>query len=38
MTDFTPEDYIQYRITRAKETIEEVRVHIENQFWNTAIN
>ncbi len=38
MTDFTPEDYIKYRIDRAKETIEEVRTHIENQFWNTAIN
>lgn len=38
MTDFTPEDYIKYRIGRAKETIEEVRVHIDNRFWNTAIN
>lgn len=38
MTDFTPEDYIKYRIDRAKETIEEVRVHIDNRFWNTAIN
>jgi uncharacterized protein (UPF0332 family) len=38
MTDFTPEDYIKYRIDRANETIEEVRVHIENRFWNTAIN
>lgn len=38
MTNFTPEDYIQYRIDRANETIEEVRVHIENRFWNTAIN
>ncbi|HPR33469.1 MAG TPA: HEPN domain-containing protein [Prolixibacteraceae bacterium] len=38
MSDFIPEDYIEYRITRSKETIEEVRVHIENRFWNTAIN
>jgi uncharacterized protein (UPF0332 family) len=40
MTDYnyTPEDYVKYRITRAKETIEEVRTHIENGFWNTAIS
>lgn len=38
MTDFTPEDYIKYRIDRANETIEEVRIHIDNRFWNTAIN
>lgn len=38
MTDFTPEDYIKYRIDRANETIEEVRTHIDNRFWNTAIN
>lgn len=38
MTDFTPENYIKYRIDRANETIEEVRVHIDNKFWNTAIN
>jgi len=38
MTDFTPEDYIKYRIDRAKETIAEVHTHIENRFWNTAIN
>ncbi len=38
MTDYSPQDYINYRIDRAKETIEEVRTHIENRFWNTAIN
>ena len=38
MTDFTPEDYIKYRIDRANETIKEVQVHIDNRFWNTAIN
>jgi hypothetical protein len=30
MKDFTPEDYIKYRIARANETIEEVRIHIDN--------
>ncbi len=38
MTDYTPQDYIQYRIAKANETIKEVRIHIENGFWNTAIN
>ncbi len=38
MTDYTPEDYIKYRIERAKGTITEIQKHIENKFWNTAIN
>ncbi len=38
MTDYTPEDYVKYRIDRAKETIEEVRIQIENRFWNTTVN
>lgn len=38
MTDYTPEDYIKYRLGRANETIGEVRIHIKNRFWNTAIN
>lgn len=38
MTDFTSNDYIKYRMDRAKETILEVQTHISNGFWNTAIN
>ena len=38
MTDYTSQDYIEYRINRAKETIQEVRSHIEKRYWNTAIN
>lgn len=38
MTEYKPEDYIKYRIKRAWETIDEVQTHIENKFWNTAIN
>ena len=38
MTEYKPDDYIKYRIERARETIDEVRIHIRNQFWNTAIN
>lgn len=38
MKKYKPEDYIEYRINRAIETIKEVEVHIQNRFWNTAIN
>ncbi len=38
MTDYKPSDYASYRIQKAKETLEEVKNHIENGFWNTAIN
>lgn len=38
MIEYRPEDYVKYRIGRAKETIQEVRTHIENKYWNTAIN
>ncbi len=36
--DYRPEDYSKYRLQRAKETILEVEVLIENHFWNSAIN
>jgi uncharacterized protein (UPF0332 family) len=38
MTEYKPEDYVKYRFGRAMETIEEVKTHIDNKFWNTAIN
>lgn len=38
MTDYKPDDYINYRIERANETANEVQVHINNKFWNTAVN
>lgn len=38
MTNLNPEDYSAYPLQRAKETIREVEKHIENGFWNTAIN
>lgn len=38
MTGYQPEDYYIYRLQRAKETVLEVKTHIENKFWNTAIN
>ncbi|OFX24795.1 MAG: hypothetical protein A2033_03965 [Bacteroidetes bacterium GWA2_31_9] len=38
MSEYKPDDYINYRINRANETILEVEVLIKNKFWNTAIN
>ena len=35
---YKPDDYVNYRIQRAKETIQEVTSHIKNEYWNTAIN
>ncbi len=38
MTEYKPEDYSKYRLQKARETILEVEVQIQNKFWNTAIN
>lgn len=38
MIQYKPEDYANYRLQKAKETISEVEEHIKNEFWNTAIN
>jgi uncharacterized protein (UPF0332 family) len=38
MIKYKPEDYSNYRIQRAFDTIREVEKHIENKFWNTAVN
>ncbi len=38
MTRYTPDDYSDYRLQRARETLKEVGVLIENQFWNSAVN
>ncbi len=32
------QELIRYRMQRAKETLQEVRLHIDNQLWATAIN
>lgn len=32
------EDYSQYRLQRANETIQEIEVHIKHKLWNTAVN
>ena len=38
MTDFKSEDYIRYRINRAKEILIELDNIIALGYWNTAIN
>lgn len=31
-------ELIEYRINKALTTLDEVKIHIENQLWNTAVN
>lgn len=38
MTTYNKQDYINYRLEKARETIAEVEFLIQNQYWNTAIN
>ena len=38
MTKYLPEDYADYRLNRAKETLLEIETLIENSYWNTAIS
>lgn len=32
------EELIKYRLAKARETFEEVELHIENELWDTAVN
>jgi uncharacterized protein (UPF0332 family) len=32
------DDYINYRIQKAKDTVAEVEILIKNEYWNTAVN
>jgi uncharacterized protein (UPF0332 family) len=32
------DELVKYRIAKARETFEEVALHIENELWNTAVN
>jgi uncharacterized protein (UPF0332 family) len=38
MTEKERSEMIAYRIKRAKETFQEVQLHIDNELWTTAIN
>ena len=37
MTAFNKQDYINYRIQKAKETFSEVDVLINNEFWKSNL-
>ena len=32
------QELVKYRITKARATLIEVDLHIENKLWNTAVN
>ncbi len=32
------QDLVEYRIVKARETFNEVSLHIENELWSTAVN
>jgi uncharacterized protein (UPF0332 family) len=36
--DVSKEEYIQYRIKRSSESLEEAKIMARNNFWNTAIS
>jgi len=38
MNQHERDELVNYRIAKAKTTLEEVKLHIENELWNTAIN
>jgi len=38
MSEHLPNEYVNYSLKWAKETISEVETLIQNEFWNTAIN
>jgi uncharacterized protein (UPF0332 family) len=31
-------ELVQYRINRAKDTLNEVNIHVENELWNTGVS
>ena len=31
-------ELVQYRLGRAKDTLNEVKLHVDNDLWNTAVN
>jgi len=38
MSDKSTAAYVEFRINRAHETIAEIKVLVENKYWNTTIN
>ena len=38
MNESDRKEIVNYRISRARETLKEIDKHIENKLWNTAVN
>jgi uncharacterized protein (UPF0332 family) len=38
MNDPGKTELVNYRLTKAKETLKEVDLHIQNELWGTAVN
>lgn len=38
MNEQERKELVNYRINRAKDTLKEVHIHIDNELWNTAVN
>ncbi|MBS3773982.1 MAG: HEPN domain-containing protein [Bacteroidales bacterium] len=38
MNEQERKELVQYRINRAKDTLKEVNIHVENELWSTAVN
>ena len=38
MTEEDKKELIKYRVSKARETLNEVELHIQNELWNTAVN
>jgi uncharacterized protein (UPF0332 family) len=38
MNDKERQELVKYRIKKARETFNEVGLHVENELWNTAVN
>ncbi len=38
MKDSDRRELVTYRLHKAKETISEIELHLQNEFWNTSVN
>jgi uncharacterized protein (UPF0332 family) len=38
MTQQERQELVKYRLTKARDTFNEVSLHIDNELWNTAVN
>jgi len=38
MNEQQKRNLVLYKVNKAKETLNEIEVHLQNEFWNTAVN